>query len=106
MTLLQTRQRVPVASAVRTPVRVVDSDIHPVPRAGELAEYIPEPFRSKYYLSQKKGETITYDAPDYAYAKAMRTDTFPDDGNFAGSDPNLALRQAVVEGGSERLRVP
>src|SRR5260370_40180351 len=93
--------RVPVPSAVRTPIRVVDSDVHPVPRAGELAPYIPEPYRSKYYLAQKKGETILYDAPDYAYAKAMRVDTFPEDGNFAGSDPNLMLRQEIVEGGSD-----
>jgi predicted TIM-barrel fold metal-dependent hydrolase len=93
--------RHPDPSPVRTPIRVVDSDVHPVPKAGQLAPYIPEPFRSKYYLSHKKGDTIIYDAPDYAYAKAMRVDTFPDDGNFAGSDPNMALRQAIVEGGSD-----
>jgi uncharacterized protein len=92
--------RVPIASSVRTPIRVVDSDVHPVPRAGELAPYIPEPYRSKY-LAEPRGESIMYDAPDYLYAKAMRVDTFPEDGNFAGSDPNLMLRQAIVEGGSD-----
>ncbi|HLS76588.1 MAG TPA: amidohydrolase, partial [Nocardia sp.] len=25
-------------------VRVVDSDVHPVPRRGELVEHIPEPY--------------------------------------------------------------
>jgi predicted TIM-barrel fold metal-dependent hydrolase len=99
MTMLQAHDR--VQAPARTPVRVVDSDVHPTPRAGELAPYIPEPYLSKYYLAHRRGETITYDAPDYAHAKAMRVDTFPEDGNFAGSDPNLALRQAVVEGGSD-----
>ena len=81
-------------------VRVVDSDVHPVPRAGALIEYVPEPYRSRY-LNHLVGETINYDAPDYAHAKAMRTDTFPDDGGFPGSDPDLAFRQLILGAGSD-----
>src|ERR1700761_6966723 len=98
MTLEQTDTR--STNLAQVPVRVVDSDIHPVPRAGEMAQFIPEPWRSKYIYSHKTGDTINYDAPDYAYAHAMRTDSFPSDGNFAGSDPDLALKHVIMEGGS------
>jgi len=83
------------------PIRVVDSDVHPVPRRGATLEYFPEPFRSKYLLSHPIGETITYDAPDYFYAQAMRVDSFPTDGEFPGSDPDLAFRQAILEAGCD-----
>lgn len=45
-------------------MRVVDSDVHPVPRAGVLAGYVPEPYRSKY-LNHQVGDTINYDACRY-----------------------------------------
>jgi predicted TIM-barrel fold metal-dependent hydrolase len=86
-------------TAETTPVRCVDSDVHPMPKRGALVEYIPEPWRSKYFLSHQVGEQIYYDAPDYVHAYAMRTDTFPADGEFAGSDPDLALRQVIMEAG-------
>src|SRR5215813_2784750 len=82
-------------------VRCVDSDVHPVPRSGELTQYIPEPWRSKYFLSRHVGEQIYYDAPDYAHAYAMRVDTFPSDGEFAGSDPDLAFKQLIMEAGAD-----
>ncbi len=44
-----TTERKPAAE--RIAVRCVDSDVHPAPRAGELAQYIPEPWRSKYFLA-------------------------------------------------------
>lgn len=83
------------------PVRVVDSDVHPVPRRGELVEHIPEPYRSDYFLSHKVGDTIIYDAPDYAHSYAMRVDSFPADGEFPGSDPELAFRQLIIDAGSD-----
>ncbi|MCX4096848.1 amidohydrolase family protein [Nocardia sp. alder85J] len=98
MTHAMTRPRVPETDMV--PVRVVDSDVHPVPQPGQLLEYIPEPFRSKI-LSHKVRQTIYYDAPDYAHAYAMRADAFPEGGGFPGSDPELAFRQLIVEAGSD-----
>ena len=88
-------------AAERIAVRCVDSDVHPTPQRGELAQYIPEPLRSKYFLTAPVGEQIYYDAPDYAHAYAMRVDTFPADGEFAGSDPDLAFRQLIMEAGSD-----
>ncbi len=72
-----------------------------MPRRGELTQYIPEPWRSKYFLDRKVGEQIYYDAPDYAHAYAMRMDTFPPDGEFPGSDPDMAFRQLIMEAGSD-----
>ena len=59
-------------AAERIAVRCVDSDVHPVPKSGVLAQYIPEPWRSKYFMPRRIGEQIYYDAPDYAHAYAMR----------------------------------
>ncbi|MGW0173710.1 amidohydrolase family protein [Rhodococcus sp. NPDC003322] len=99
MTLSHIHERVPSTELVA--VRVVDSDMHPVPRRRELAEYLPEPHRSKYFLSHKVGDTIIYDAPDYAHSYAMRIDTFPSGGEFPGSDPDLAFKQLILEAGSD-----
>lgn len=97
MTFTEIRER--VAGTGQAPVRVVDSDVHPVPRPGMLMEYLPEAGRKAF--DHKIGETIFYDAPDYYHAKAMRTDTFPADGGFPGSDPDLAFRQLIIEAGSD-----
>src|ERR1700739_3326854 len=99
MTLTHTQERVPAAE--RIAVRCVDSDVHPVPKRGELTQYIPEPWRTKFFLDHKVGELIYYDAPDYAHSFAMRTDTFPPDGEFPGSDPDMAFRQLIMEAGSD-----
>ena len=76
-----------VPAAERIAVRCVDSDVHPMPRRGELVEYIPEPWRTKYFLNHKVGDQIYYDAPDYAHSYAMRVDSFPPDGEFAVQRP-------------------
>jgi predicted TIM-barrel fold metal-dependent hydrolase len=99
MTLIEVREREPQTRLV--PVRVVDSDVHPTPKAGAFVEHIPEPFRSQYFARRRGGDTITYDAPNYAEARAMRMDTFPDDGNFAGSDPDLAFRHVILDAGCD-----
>ena len=99
MTLTHSRERIPAAE--RIAVRCVDSDVHPTPKRGEIIPYIPEPWRSKYFLSRNVGEQIYYDAPDYAHAYAMRTDSFPPNGEFPGSDPDMAFRQLIMEAGSD-----
>ncbi|SHM64632.1 amidohydrolase family protein [Cryptosporangium aurantiacum] len=96
--MTQAKERVPATAEV--PVRVVDSDVHPVPRPGVVAEYIPEKWR-KFLLSHKVGDTINYDAPDYAHAFAMRVDAFPTDGGFPGSDPDMMFKQLIIEAGSD-----
>ena len=96
---ITTNPRVPAAE--RIAVRCVDSDVHPVPKRGQLVEYLPEPWRSKYWGSHSYGELIYYDAPDYAHANAMRVDSFPPDGEFACSDPDFALKQLIMEAGTD-----
>src|ERR1700752_3092449 len=87
-TVTSTTERTPATE--RVAVRCVDSDVHPVPKSGVLAQYIPEPWRSKYFMPPRIGERIYYAAPDYGQPYAMRADSFPADGEFAGSDPDLA----------------
>jgi len=99
MAVTSIRERAP--EQARVDVRVVDSDIHPVPRKGEWIEYLPEPHRSTFWTRRRVGDTINYDAPDYAHAMAMRLDTFPEDGGFPGSDPELAFRQVIMQAGSD-----
>ncbi|GGM75534.1 amidohydrolase family protein [Dactylosporangium sucinum] len=95
-------QQARTAGTEQVEVRVVDSDVHPTPRYGELEQFIPEPYRSQFQLrKQLAGNPVYYDAPDYNHAFAMRTDTFPDDGNFAGSDPALTFRQLILEAGCD-----
>jgi predicted TIM-barrel fold metal-dependent hydrolase len=90
------------ATTESVPVRVVDCDVHPTPRIGELDQFLDEPYRSLFAKRKKMaGNRVFYDPPDFAHAHAMRTDTFPDDGNFAGSDPDLMYRQLLIEGASD-----
>ncbi len=100
MAITEIRDR--TVGAALKPIRVVDSDVHPVPRPGAMLEYFPEPQRSQMLRKAHPiGETITYDAPDYFYAQAMRVDSFPADGGFPGSDPDLAFRQVILEAGCD-----
>jgi predicted TIM-barrel fold metal-dependent hydrolase len=99
MTLMEARPRVPAARKVA--VRVVDAGVHPVPQAGELTPHIAEPYRSRSILTHPDGETINFDAPGHADAMATRADTFQADGNFPGSDPELAYRQLILQAGSD-----
>ena len=89
------------SSQTRVDVRIVDCDLHPAPRAGELAQYIPEPYRSEFWARRRVGQTNTYDAPDYYRAQAMRLDSFPEDGDFPGSDPDLTFRHVIMEAGCD-----
>ncbi|MRJ75471.1 amidohydrolase family protein [Aeromicrobium sp. SMF47] len=86
----------------QVPVRVVDSDVHPTPRRGELNEFYPAEFKDLFINRAKgAGMPVYYDAPDFAHAFAMRVDAFPDDGEFAGTDPHMTFRQVVMESGSD-----
>jgi predicted TIM-barrel fold metal-dependent hydrolase len=91
-----------VIGTEQVPVRVVDTDVHPTPRRGEFEQFIPARFRKVMAARQEgAGSSIFYDAPDYAHAFAMRTDTFPADGEFAGSDPAMTFRQLIMDSGSD-----
>ncbi|MBY4039196.1 amidohydrolase [Rhodococcus fascians] len=88
--------------ATTVPVRVVDGDVHPVPKNGELTEFIPEPFRSRFEArAEGAGIPVYYDPPDFGHSGAMRTDSFPTDGNPAGSDPELLFEQLIMNAGTD-----
>ncbi len=99
MTQMQSPERV---GAETVPVRVVDCDVHPYPKKGALHEYL-DPAWVKIQRQRAEGTRngIFYDAPDFNFAQAMRVDSFPDDGEFACSEPQLAFRQLILESGSD-----
>lgn len=89
-------------STETVPVRIVDSDVHPVPRSGELTEFYPAEFRDVFASrANGAGSQVYYDPPDYGHSFAMRADTFTDDGGFPGSDPATMFRQLIMESGSD-----
>lgn len=100
MTQIDTGQRILGTEQVQ--VRVVDTDVHPTPRRGELDQFIPEKFRKLFQTRAKgAGNAVYYDPPDFTHAFAMRLDSFPEDGEFAGSDPHLTFRQLIMDSGSD-----
>ena len=57
-------QRPKELSTETTEVRVVDSDIHPTPKRGELTPFLPERFRSLFEnRATGAGSSVYYDAP-------------------------------------------
>ncbi|GAA2976116.1 putative TIM-barrel fold metal-dependent hydrolase [Microbacterium terrae] len=88
--------------AATVPVRVVDCDVHPYPRRGDLQEFLdPKIARHLRLKGEGANNGVFYDAPDFYHANAMRVDSFPDDGEFACSDPALAFQQLVLDSGSD-----
>lgn len=99
-----TQIEIPETSTETTPVRVVDCDVHPTPRRGALLEFLdPKIAREVKLKGQGADNGLYYDPPDYHHSKAMRVDSFPDDGEFACSDPALAFQQLVLDSGSDLI---
>ncbi|WP_309072002.1 amidohydrolase family protein [Arthrobacter sp.] len=98
-----TQTEIPGTSTT-TSVRVVDCDVHPTPRRGALMEFLdPKIAREAKLKGQGAENGLYYDPPDYHHSKAMRVDAFPDDGEFACSDPTLAFQQLVLDSGSDLI---
>ena len=87
------------AAQQQVQVRIVDCDVHPEPRPGEILERIAEPWRSGYFARRQTPYAVCYDSPDIAHNWSMRADSYPPDGGFAGSDPDFAFQQLIVEAG-------
>ncbi|MEV6164878.1 amidohydrolase family protein [Streptomyces sp. NPDC052052] len=99
--MTQTDIREPGVGAL-TPVRVVDCDVHPYPRRGALHAFLDPRFVREQRLKGEGADNgLFYDAPEYHFAKAMRADSFPADGEFACTDPDMAFRQLVLDSGSD-----
>lgn len=84
------------AADVGSSVRVVDTDVHPLPRSvDELREYLLDPWRSVPDTLLDSGPLLLYLATGQPY----RRDAMPDDGGPAGSDPALAAEQLLGRAG-------
>ncbi len=72
------------------------------PSAGELAQYIPEPWRSKYFTDRagRRPDLLRRPGLRALLRDAGRT-AFPPDGEFACSDPDMALQQLIMEAGAD-----
>ncbi len=78
-------------------VSVVDCDVHPDPSGiEEFAEYVPEPFRSRYY-TRHAHETYSgyvFYAPP---ANGMRLDSITPGGHAPGTDPAFLAKQVLQD---------
>jgi hypothetical protein len=83
-------------------VTIVDTDVHPMPvSADELKSYAPARWRDAVWPT---GNAVTpvphfYDTPDSYKTYSMRVDATPPGGGVAGSDPDFAAKQLLVDAG-------
>lgn len=83
-------------------VTVVDTDVHPLPISTDvLKSYAPAEWVGKIWPT---GNAVTpvphfYDTPDSYKTMSLRLDAAPPDGGLAGSDPDFAAKQLLVEAG-------
>jgi uncharacterized protein len=99
---MTTFDTVPVDTTPDTvPVTVVDTDVHPMPASADvLKSYAPADWVDKIW---PKGHAVSplshfYDTPDAYKSMSMRVDAMPPRG-FAGSDPEFAAQQLLVDAG-------
>lgn len=91
------------------PVRVVDCDVHPVPRAiDEFIEHYPEPFRSRYFTRYREEVPLSF----LLYTPHSNTGgsagmggpggyAVPPTSGGSGSDPDWLARQLGVDHGTD-----
>ncbi len=87
-------------AAAEVAVTVVDCDTHPLVLATELADYVPEPHRTRHFvnlLHEFDANASLYTPPD----KTTRSDAIPPGGGIPGGDPGFFTRQVVVEAGAD-----
>jgi predicted TIM-barrel fold metal-dependent hydrolase len=83
-------------------VTIVDTDVHPMPVSADvLKSYAPKEWEDRIWPS---GNAVTptphfYDTPDSFKTMSLRVDSFPPGGGMAGSDPEFAARQLLVDAG-------
>ena len=83
-------------------VAIVDTDVHPMPVSTDvLKSYAPPEWVDKIWPT---GNAVTpvphfYDTPDSYKTMSMRVDATPPGGGFAGTDPDYAAKQLLVDAG-------
>src|ERR1700759_2905786 len=83
-------------------VSIVDTDVPPLPVSTDvLKSYAAADWVDKIWPT---GNAVTpvphfYDTPDSYKTMSLRLDAAPPDGGFAGSDPDFAAKQLLVDAG-------
>jgi len=92
----------PDISAPDIPVTIVDTDVHPLPVSAEvLKSYAPPQWRDKVWPTGHAVAPIPhfYDTPDSYKTSSLRVDAAPPGGGLAGSDPDFAAKQLLLDAG-------
>src|SRR4029079_13758865 len=98
MTTVEERTNDSVAQDIA--VTIVDTDVHPLPVSGEvLKSYAPAEWKDRLWPT---GNAVTpvssfYDTPDAYKTSSLRVDAAPPNGGAAGSDPDFAANQLLVD---------
>lgn len=83
-------------------VTIVDTDVHPLPVSGEvLKSYAPAEWKDTLWPT---GNAVSptahfYDTPDSYKTNSLRVDANPPSGGIAGSDPDFAAKQLLIDAG-------
>src|SRR6195256_4439096 len=100
MTTIESRQEGAVLPDIA--VTVVDTDVHPLPVSAEvLRSYAPSAWKDKLWPSGNAVSPVPhfYDTPDSYKTMSLRVDASPPGGGVAGSDPDFAAKQLLVDAG-------
>ena len=100
MTTVEERTNDSVAQDIA--VTIVDTDVHPLPVSAEvLKSYAPAEWKDKLWPTGNAVSPVPhfYDTPDSYKTMSLRVDAAPPGGGVAGSDPDFAAKQLLVDAG-------
>ncbi len=83
-------------------VTIVDTDVHPLPVSGEvLKSYAPAEWKDKLWPTGNAVSPVPhfYDTPDSYKTMSLRVDANPPGPGAAGSDPDFAAKQLLIDAG-------
>src|ERR1700732_5430318 len=83
-------------------VTIVDTDVHPLPVASDVVKcYAPAEWVDKIWPTGNAVSPVPhfYDTPDSYKTMSLRLDAAPPNGGFAGSDPDFATKQLLLDAG-------
>src|ERR1700689_724969 len=83
-------------------VAIVDTDAHPMPVSSDvLKSYAPAEWVDKIWPTGNAVAPVPhfYDTPDSYKTMSMRVDAAPPGGGFAGTDPDYAAKQLLIDPG-------
>src|ERR1700743_1387888 len=83
-------------------VTIVDTDVHPLPVSTDvLKSYAPAEWVDKIWPTGNAVSPLSYfyDTPASFKTSSLRVDSWPPNGGVAGSDPDYAAQQLLLEAG-------